>query len=345
MHILDSATKVLVLGGGNALGAYQAGAYQALAEGGFLPHWVVGASIGAVNGAIIAGNAPEQRVAQLRAFWTLAEQFDKQDASAGGTQRLPVGPKNFAALQTLVAGRPGLFHPRLPGFWSILPLLPADISLFDTRPAVTALQGCLDWQMMNEGPVRLTASAVDVESGERLYFDTARTTLTVEHLRASVAFPVLFPPVSIDSRTFVDPGLVENLPLPAVFADRPRDLVCLAFDLAPLAGAVPQSIGEALARAQDILLGGQSRRCIAQLLEDARQSEGAAALVVHVVYGDQQDEGAGKTLDYSGASIRARWARGYRDAAGVLDFLRGAPARDSLRCVRFENGCVTDYQA
>jgi len=60
---------VLVLQGGGALGAYQAGAYEALAEAGQAPDWVAGISIGAVNAAIIAGNAPEHRVARLRTFW------------------------------------------------------------------------------------------------------------------------------------------------------------------------------------------------------------------------------------------------------------------------------------
>src|ERR1700747_2750066 len=60
---------VLLLQGGGALGAYQAGVYQALAETGLHPDWVVGISIGAIKPAIIAGNAPERRVDRLREFW------------------------------------------------------------------------------------------------------------------------------------------------------------------------------------------------------------------------------------------------------------------------------------
>src|SRR5271170_748490 len=59
----------LVLQGGGALGAYQAGVYEALASANIHPDWIAGISIGAINGALIAGNAPETRVAKLRAFW------------------------------------------------------------------------------------------------------------------------------------------------------------------------------------------------------------------------------------------------------------------------------------
>ena len=68
MTAFDEKT-VLVLQGGGALGAYQAGAYEALAEAGEMPSWVAGVSIGAVNSAIIAGNPPERRIERLRAFW------------------------------------------------------------------------------------------------------------------------------------------------------------------------------------------------------------------------------------------------------------------------------------
>src|SRR5689334_9792864 len=59
----------LLLQGGGALGAYQAGVYEALAQLGLHPDWVAGISIGAINSALIAGNPPEQRVERLRAFW------------------------------------------------------------------------------------------------------------------------------------------------------------------------------------------------------------------------------------------------------------------------------------
>ena len=61
--------RVLVLQGGGALGAYQAGVYEGLAAGGMVPQWIAGISIGAINAALIVGNPPERRVERLRAFW------------------------------------------------------------------------------------------------------------------------------------------------------------------------------------------------------------------------------------------------------------------------------------
>ncbi len=65
---LSKEKRVLVLQGGGALGAYQAGAYEALDHAGQSPEWISGISIGAINAAIIAGNAPNQRVTNLKAF-------------------------------------------------------------------------------------------------------------------------------------------------------------------------------------------------------------------------------------------------------------------------------------
>src|ERR1700748_1410223 len=103
----------LVLQGGGALGAYQAGVYQALAEAGIEPDWVAGISIGAINSALIAGNPPEQRVAKLRAFWEtvtagsgglwprgLMAPLLKGDASRSALRQ-------FSAGVALTAGAPG----------------------------------------------------------------------------------------------------------------------------------------------------------------------------------------------------------------------------------------------
>src|SRR5437667_8625566 len=90
---------VLVLQGGGALGAYQVGVYEALCAAGIEPDWVIGTSIGAINGALIAGNASENRLARLREFWKRVE------------QDLPFG--NFS---TFLRGIPAFFAPR-PLLW------------------------------------------------------------------------------------------------------------------------------------------------------------------------------------------------------------------------------------
>ena len=69
----DTRQVVLVLQGGGALGAYQAGVYQALHEAGIEPDWVIGTSIGAINASLIAGNEPPDRLARLKEFWRRVE--------------------------------------------------------------------------------------------------------------------------------------------------------------------------------------------------------------------------------------------------------------------------------
>ena len=104
---------ILVLQGGGALGAYQAGAYEALSEHGFAPQWIAGISIGAINGAIIAGNAPENRVQRLRIFW---------ERVSSGLQGIPLmgdghhrtAFNDASALLSLQFGVPGFFEPRFP---------------------------------------------------------------------------------------------------------------------------------------------------------------------------------------------------------------------------------------
>src|ERR1700746_1528609 len=103
----------LVLQGGGALGSYQAGVYQALATSEYLPDWVAGISIGAINAAIIAGNAPEQRVDRLRAFW------DEITAPTSFWPAPPDGPlvawqQRASALTSVLFGQPGFFAPRGP---------------------------------------------------------------------------------------------------------------------------------------------------------------------------------------------------------------------------------------
>ncbi len=338
---------VLVFGGGNALGAYQAGAYEALHERGHLPARLTGASIGAVNAALIAGNAPDRRLPRLRAFWRVAEQFGKATPSG----RMPPGPGSFmtkrmAAAQSMATGRPGLFSPRMPGLWSALPGMPDDVSLFDTKPLRATLRELIDFDLLNEGAPRFTATAVDVETGADVLFDSATMRIDVEHIRASAAFPVAYPPVAIGGRVLIDPGLSANLPLAAALSEPPEtDTVCLAVDLFALEGRRPASLGDAAIRAQDIVFASQGRRAIDALeteyrLRDAlrasarqpsrrrgggQEPASGRVTVLHLVYSDDGHEVAGKMLDYSADSIGRRWASGRRDMDAALAALKALP--------------------
>ncbi|HUB96490.1 MAG TPA: patatin-like phospholipase family protein, partial [Stellaceae bacterium] len=108
---------VLLLQGGGALGAYQAGVYEALAEAEVHPDWIAGISIGAINSAIIAGNAPKERVAKLRAFWELVTTSPPWDLFSDHVARLARGndarflANQMSATTTLMAGATGFFAP------------------------------------------------------------------------------------------------------------------------------------------------------------------------------------------------------------------------------------------
>lgn len=319
----------LCFSGGNALGAYQAGAYQALHENGVEPSCIAGASIGAVTGAIIAGNPRDKRLGRLDEFWSLAEQWGK---SPHDWPALPSGryQRQMAALQTVLAGRPGLFHPALPGLWSAIPGMPKDVRLFDTTPLRETLTQVIDFDLLNQSPVRLIVTAVDVETGEDIAFDSRRQALEVDHIMASTAMPVAFPSVTIAGRTLLDPGISSNLPLRALFSEFPEeDIICLCFDVAPQRGAIPASLEEVLARALDLLFACQGKHALhdVQLRHSLEAGDAPGISLIHVSYTGEGREVALKAFDYSKDSLTKRWHSGHRDAALILAALADLPRK------------------
>jgi NTE family protein len=318
-----SFSLALVLGGGNALGSYQAGVYQALHEHEFLPDWVVGTSAGAINGALIAGNAPEQRIARLTDFWqpTVSRSDLAWWPSTNETLR-----RTTAVMATLAAGRPGIFGAIGPlgSWWDPDPLAAAP-SLFDSKPLTATLHRLVDFDRLNSGAPRFTAGAVDLESGDDVLFDSTQQAITAEHMRASAALLPTFAPVEIDGRIFVDGGVSANLPLdPVLGTPAPTPTLCIAMDLLPLAAGLPQTLGESMGRAQDLIFAAQSRRTI-ERWRAAYQADAALAgssmTLVRLAYADQSREVAGKGMDFSPESVRHRWQAGYRDAQAMLERL------------------------
>jgi len=320
MHVDDHRDYdvALVLGGGSALGSYQAGAYQALHELGVAPDQVVGASTGAINGAIICGNPPESRIAQLRAWWTPAP------ARSGSSGMFDEARRTGAALRTFVSGRPGLFAPRyvLGPMWNPFGN-DEPASLYDTTPLRFSLESVIDFDRLNRGAPRFSATAVDVETGEDIIFTTGNDRIAPEHLRASSALLPAFPPVEIDGRLLADAGLSANLPLDPVLQSPPeRPLLCIAVDLLPLRGPRPQTLGETVTRMQDLLFARQSSRAIAawQAIygERARGGAGARVTLLHIAYAGDTREVSGKAFDFSPESAAVRWEAGYRDMRDAL---------------------------
>src|SRR5688500_2758997 len=252
----------LVLGGGNALGAYLAGAYERLHEQGVRPERIVGASIGAVTGAILAGNPPERRLERLQAFWAEAALHTVRAAPAGLRGRQVYNGAHAALAAAL--GRPSIFGHRYPGLLSVLPGMPGDVALYDHAPLRRTLERLVDFDRLNRADaVRLTIAGTDLETGGDVYFDNARGEIRPEHVLASAAIAPLFPPVEVDGRLLCDPGYANNLPLDPVFDPPPdRDLVCFAVDLFSLRGTRPASLDAVLERAQDIVFASAAHRTV-----------------------------------------------------------------------------------
>jgi NTE family protein len=312
----------LVLGGGNALGSYQAGVYQALHEHDHEPDWIVGASAGAINGALIAGSAPGDRLARLQDFW--------QPATSGATitpwwlQPSETLRRSTASMLTMSFGRPGVFGPVGPlgSWWNPDPRAAAP-SLFDSKPLAATLSRLIDFPRLNSGAPRYTASAVDLVSGQDVLFDTGAMAITADHVRASAALLPVFPPVEIDGRSYVDGGFSANLPLdPVLGAPATGPTLCIAADLLPLAERHPRTLTEAANRAQDLVFAAQSRRTIERwrsLYAADPQLAHASVTLALLSYSDQDPEVAGKGMDFSPESVRYRWNAGYRDALAMLD--------------------------
>jgi NTE family protein len=308
---------VLVLGGGNAVGAYLAGAYEVLNEQGKDPSWIAAASIGAVTGAIIAGNAAEERLPRLRQFWAEAT----QNTSQSFTQMLKPRQlyNGLHVLHALLWGRPSIYRHRLPGLWSALPWVPNDVSLFDHTPLRRTLERLVDFGRLNGGETRLTIGCIDIETGDEVYFDNHEIEIRPEHILASAAILPAFPPVEVDGRLLCDAGYTINLPLDPVFDGEPdRDLLCIAVDLFSLRAPRPASLDAALERANDLIFASAPRRAIAGLkreyaLRQELRPDGPAVTLLHLAYQAGADQLAAKSMDYSPSSVRDRWAAGQRD--------------------------------
>lgn len=329
--------RALVLQGGGALGAYQAGAYAALAREGEHPDRIAGVSIGAINGAIIAGNAPERRVERLETFWR------RVTSATDWPYWQPQG--QAGAWLTAMLGAPGFFRLRAPlGFMS------ADAnaaSFYDTAPLRETLNELVDFDLLNSGAVRFSVGAVDIETGDYARFDTAEIKITAEHVMASGALPPGFPAIPINGRHFWDGGIISNTPLQDVLATRDQigPLTIWQIDLFPARGRAPRTIWEIEGREKDLRFSSRTRAVTDRVRErhDLATSlkrwhrELPVALrsdplvtrllaeadfgpigVVHLIYRNKRFEAGGKDYEFSHAAMAAHWAAGENDVRRTL---------------------------
>ena len=338
-----------MLQGGGALGAYQAGVFEALSEHGQAPDWLAGISIGAINGALIAGNPPERRLARLRDFWERVTSVPLAPAVA------PEGPARALfneanASLALLFGVCGFFTQRVPAAPFQPPGTLAAISYYDTTPLRTTLERLIDFDLLNSGAVRLSVGAVDVQTGNFRYFDTAEQRLDVRHVMASGALPPGFPPVEIDGAWFWDGGLVSNTPLQYVL-DQPGNCRRVVFqvDLFAARGKLPGTLAEASGREKAIRYSSRTRlnttnelrhqamlqaaqRLFARLPAHLRDDPDARALtairaegaitVVHLIYRSKHYESQSKDYEFSRVSMLEHWASGKADVAHTFEHPR-----------------------
>jgi NTE family protein len=267
----------LVLQGGGALGAYQVGVYQALDELGLRPDWVAGISIGAVNGAIIAGNPPEQRVRRLEEFWRSISD------PLWWPWPVPTGRgvhDALSAMRTTLLGNPGLFRPR-PASPLLAPRGSENaLSYYDPAPLRGALERFVDFDRINAAETRLSLGATNVRSGDIRYFDSAREVINLEHVMASSALPPAFPPVEIDGELYWDGAAVSNTPLNAVLDAKPRyDTLCVMVDLFSAEGPLPSGMDEVMARLDEIVYASRTDTSLAHFQEKHDMRRAITALI------------------------------------------------------------------
>ncbi|HYF58443.1 MAG TPA: patatin-like phospholipase family protein [Burkholderiaceae bacterium] len=295
----------LVLQGGGALGAYQGGVVEGLAEAGIEPGWIAGISIGAFNAAILAGNPPERRVERLREFWETICRPPVLPVSPVHSVAPWVQPwlaaweQGMAAVyageawRALLEGQNGFFRPRVPPPWALGRPGPDRASWYDTTPLRETLERFADFDRINApGAVRVSVGAVDVETGNFAYFDNRRERLRPEHVMASGALPPGFPAVRVDGRWYWDGGLVSNTPLSEVLGEAERpDALVFQIDLWSARGEPPRDLFEVANRQKDIQFSSRTRAVTDRLRAD---EERAALLreLIELVPRDRRDHPA-----------------------------------------------------
>jgi NTE family protein len=340
------AQRVLVLQGGGALGSYQAGAFQALCASGFEPEWVAGISIGAINAAIIAGNAADKRVDRLKEFWNMVSSPVSWNPITSGERARSLFNETSAAL-IATFGVPGFFTPRIPP----APLWPQgsaqSLSYYDTSPLKKTLEHLVDFDRINDLKTRLSVGAVGVTSGNFKYFDNFEfkklgKKIGAEHVMASGALPPGFPSVVIDGEHYWDGGISSNTPLDFVLDEETdRDLLIFQVDLFSARGELPMTLLEAAEREKDIRFSSRTRmntdknkqihnarmavRDLIGKLPDYLKNDPSVELlrkaskentvtVVHLIYRSKNYESSSKDYDFSHVGVVEHWNAGARDA-------------------------------
>jgi NTE family protein len=345
----------LLLQGGGALGAYQGGVYQALAEADLHPDWVAGISIGAINSALIAGNPPERRVERLREFW---ETVTRPPLGALGVPTLSsVEIKNdmvrqmvnqWRAMGALLWGAPGFFKPRIPPPIFVPASSPGALSFYDVSPLKALLEKLVDFDRVNSGEMRFSVGATQVRTGNLIVFDSSSHRIGPYHVMASGSLPPGFPATEIDGEHYWDGGIVSNTPLQWVLDGDPRkDTLAFQIDLWSARGELPRDMIEVDVRMKDIRYSSRTRmgtdqfrksqalrraaaKLLAEMPPEVRQTPEAELLaseagdkvynIIQMIYRARSYEGASKDYEFSRRTMEEHWRAGYSDMQRTLAY-------------------------
>ena len=360
--IVDSVkryeTIALVLQGGGALGSYQCGVYEGLHKAGIRPTWFAGISIGALNAAILAGNAPEQRLEKLRGFWDRisipALPFAQKmlEWEQHWLDKLPMHRSSLSltntqgALAALFYGQQGFYMPRFPPPWPQIGDGPAETSFYDTSALKQTLEEFVDFDRINSGGVRLSVGAVNVRSGNFVNFDNTTTKIRAEHVMASGSLPPAFPAVEIDGEHYWDGGVVSNTPLDHVLGSVPRrDSLVFQVDLWRAQGVLPRNLNEVFERQKDIQYSSRTRfntkvikdwqdmrTTLNALLKEIPRDHVTAEMrsllepwlsdrvfnIIHMIYKTKPFEEQYKDYAFAPSTMREHWDAGRNDMRRTL---------------------------
>jgi NTE family protein len=348
-HRSEFERIALLLQGGGALGSYQAGVYQALAEANLYPDWIAGISIGAINAALIAGNPPEIRVERLREFW---EAISTPPLGVPHLQGINLDEmtRRFVnqtrALGILFFGAPHFFEPRFQLPFGGPARRADEVSYYSVTPLKATLERLVDFDRINAGEMHFSVGAVNVRSGNFVYFDNAAHKITAAHVIASGSLPPGFPATEIDGEFYWDGGIVSNTPLQYVLDSRPRqDTLAFQIDLWSAQGELPRDLTETEVRSKEIRFSSRTRAATDQykraqrlriafanlmkkLPDELRDDPDVKALaaeaddkvcnIIQLVYHSRSYEGMAKDFEFSRRTMEEHWESGYGDAVRTL---------------------------
>lgn len=357
-RVADYPTIALVLQGGGALGAYQCGVYERLHEAAIAPNWFAGISIGAINAALLAGNAPDARLSALRAFWDeITEPAGPLSLPALAVRTLVAGlpedpsilawARGMSAMGALMQGQRGFFEPRPLSPWLLADGSDAATSVYDTTPLRDTLLRLVDFDRINrDHDIRLTVGATSVTRGNVRYFDSAHESIRVEHILASGALPPAFPAVEIDGEPYWDGGIVSNTPLEYILDCRPHeDTLAFQVDLWSARGPRPDTLLDVLERIKDIRFSSRTRHGtrMVELAQRLRTSlkelidrlperrlpphleadlapylDDRVFNIIHLIYQTKPHEQQHKDYAFGRIPLHEHWATGRRDMDRTL---------------------------